>query len=97
MKTAFFGQDANWGRIIAALGYSGAQLEQERVEISFDEVVMASGGIFAGGDAEAAGTEVLKRPEFTVSINLHLGTGEGVVYTSDLSYDYVRINADYRT
>ena len=97
VKTAFFGQDANWGRIIAAVGYSGAQLEQDRVEIRFDEVTMASGGIFAGGDAEAAGTEVLKRPEFTVSINLHLGTGEGVVYTSDLSYDYVRINADYRT
>jgi len=97
VKTAFFGQDANWGRIIAAVGYSGAQLEQDRVEIRFDEVTMASGGIFAGGDAEAAGTEVLKRPEFTVGINLHLGTGEGVVYTSDLSYDYVRINADYRT
>jgi glutamate N-acetyltransferase / amino-acid N-acetyltransferase len=97
VKTAFFGQDANWGRIIAALGYSGAQLEQDRVEIRFDEVVMAKGGIFAGGDAEAAGTEVLKRPEFTVSIDLRVGAGEGVVYTSDLSYDYVRINADYRT
>jgi glutamate N-acetyltransferase / amino-acid N-acetyltransferase len=97
VKTAFFGQDANWGRIIAAVGYSGAQLEQDRVEILFDEVVMARGGIFAGGDAEAAGTEVLKRPEFTVTIDLHINSGEGVVYTSDLSYDYVRINADYRT
>jgi glutamate N-acetyltransferase / amino-acid N-acetyltransferase len=97
VKTAFFGQDANWGRIIAAVGYSGAQVEQDRVEIRFDDVVMAKGGVFAGGNAEAAGTEVLKRPEFTVSIDLHVGTGEGVVYTSDLSYDYVRINADYRT
>ena len=97
VKTAFFGQDANWGRIIAAVGYSGAQLEQDLVEIRFDDVVMAAGGVFAGGDAEAAGTEVLKRPEFSVTIDLHVGAGEGVIYTSDLSYDYVRINADYRT
>jgi len=97
VKTAFFGQDANWGRIIAALGYSGAQLDQDQVEICFDEVVMAQGGVFTGGDAEAAGTEVLRRPEFTVGIDLKIGSGQGVVYTSDLSYDYVRINADYRT
>ena len=97
VKTAFFGQDANWGRIICAVGYSGAQIEQDLVEIRFDEVLMAAGGVFAGGDAEAAGTEVLKRPEFTVTIDLHVGAGAGVVYTSDLSYDYVRINADYRT
>lgn len=97
VKTAFFGQDANWGRIIAAVGYSGARVEQERVEIRFDDVVMATCGVFAGGDAEAAGTEVLKKKEFTVKIDLNLGHGEAAVYTSDLSYDYVRINADYRT
>ena len=97
VKTAFFGQDANWGRIIAAVGYSGARVEQERVEIRFDDVVMASGGIFAGGDAEAAGTRVLQQKEFKVIIDLKIGAGEAVVYTSDLSYDYVRINADYRT
>ena len=97
VKTAFFGQDANWGRIIAAVGYSGAQMEQDRVEIRFDDVIMASNGVFAGGDAEAAGTQVLKQKEFKVTIDLQIGTGETVVYTSDLSYDYVRINADYRT
>ena len=97
VKTAFFGQDANWGRIIAAVGYSGAQLVQDRVEIRFDDVVMAAAGVFAGGDAEAAGTEVLKQKEFEVTIDLKIGQGEAVVYTSDLSYDYVRINADYRT
>jgi glutamate N-acetyltransferase/amino-acid N-acetyltransferase len=97
VKTAFFGQDANWGRIIAAVGYSGAQVQQERVEIRFDDVVMAAGGIFAGGDAETAGTRVLQQKEFTVTIDLKIGSGQAVVYTSDLSYDYVRINADYRT
>lgn len=97
VKTAFFGQDANWGRIIAAVGYSGARVEQERVEIRFDDVVMASEGIFAGGDAEAAGTKVLQQKEFKVLIDLKIGAGQAVVYTSDLSYDYVRINADYRT
>ena len=97
VKTAFFGQDANWGRIIAAVGYSGAEVNPARVEIRFDDVVMASEGVFAGGDAEAAGTEVLKKKEFTVTVDLHLGAGEAAVYTSDLSYDYVRSNADYRT
>jgi len=97
VKTAFFGQDANWGRIIAAVGYSGVAVEQNRVEIRFDDVLMAKNGVFAGGDAEAAGTEVLKKKEFTVTIDLHLGPGEAAVYTSDLSYDYVKINADYRT
>jgi len=97
VKTAFFGQDANWGRIICAVGYSGAQLDQGRVGIRFDDVVMVENGVFVGGNAEAAGTEVLQKKEFTVTIDLHLGNGEASVYTSDLSYDYVRINADYRT
>jgi len=97
VKTAFFGQDANWGRIICAVGYAGIPMDQNKVEIRFGDVVMASNGIFAGGDAEAAGTEVLKQKEFQVTIDLHMGSGEATVYTSDLSYDYVKINADYRT
>jgi glutamate N-acetyltransferase / amino-acid N-acetyltransferase len=97
VKTAFFGQDANWGRIFAAVGYSGAELEQSRAELFFDEVRMVQGGVFAGGDAEARGTEILRKKEFSVTVDLHLGDGEAVVYTSDLSYDYVKINADYRT
>ncbi len=97
VKTAFFGQDANWGRIITAVGYSGVQMDQRLVEIRFDEVLMVVNGVFAGGDAEAAGTEVLKQKEFKVTIDLRIGAGRAVVYTSDLSYDYVRINADYRT
>jgi glutamate N-acetyltransferase/amino-acid N-acetyltransferase len=97
VKTAFFGQDANWGRIFAAVGYSGAELDQSRAELFFDDVRMVKDGAFAGGEAEAQGTEVLRRKEFTVTVDLKLGDGEAVVYTSDLSYDYVKINADYRT
>jgi len=97
VKTAFFGQDANWGRIFAAVGYSGIEVEQLKTELFFDDVQMVREGLFAGGDAEARGTDVLKKPEFTVTIDLHLGSGAATVYTSDLSYDYVRINADYRT
>ncbi len=97
VKTAFFGQDANWGRIFAAVGYSGARVEQLRAELFFDNVQMVKDGLFTGGDAEARGTEVLKKKEFTVTVDLHLGSGSATVYTSDLSYDYVKINADYRT
>lgn len=97
VKTAFFGQDANWGRILAAVGYSGAEVDPERVELFFDDVPMVKDGLFLGGSAEARGTEVLQKKEFSVTVDLHLGSGRATVYTSDLSYDYVRINADYRT
>lgn len=97
VKTAFFGQDANWGRILAAVGYSGAEVDPGRVELRFDDVLMARDGVFAGGDAEARGSRVLQNKEFTVTVDLRLGEGRATVYTSDLSYDYVKINADYRT
>jgi glutamate N-acetyltransferase/amino-acid N-acetyltransferase len=97
VKTAFFGQDANWGRIFAAVGYSGAAVDQSRLSLHFNGVCMAQGGIFAGGDAEARGTEVLKMKEFNVHVDLGLGNGTATVYTSDLSHEYVSINADYRT
>ena len=97
VKTAFYGQDANWGRIFAAAGYSGVDLDQFRLSLMFDDVCMARNGVFAGGDAEARGTEVLKKKEFTVTIELGLGDGSATVYTSDLSREYVDINADYRT
>ncbi len=97
VKTAFFGQDANWGRIFAAVGYSGAEVDQSRLSLSFDDVLMAENGIFAGDDAEARGTVVLKKKEFTVTVNLGLGNGTAKIYTSDLSHEYVSINADYRT
>src|SRR5665647_2285561 len=97
VKTAFFGQDANWGRIFAAVGYSGAAVDQARLSLSFDGVCMARNGIFAGGDAEARGTEILKQKEFTVTVDLGIGSGTATVYTSDLTHEYISINADYRS
>ncbi len=97
VKTAFFGQDANWGRIFAAVGYSGATVDQSLLSLSFNDVCMAKNGVFAGGDSEARGTEVLKLGEFAVCVDLGLGSGAATVYTSDLSHEYVSINADYRT
>ena len=97
MKTAFFGEDANWGRIIAALGRSECNFHQENVAISFDKVQLVKKGLFVGGDVEEAATKVLKQREFTVTVDLGAGTGSGEVYTCDFSYDYVKINADYRS
>ena len=97
VKTAFFGQDANWGRILAAVGYSGAEVDPGLADIYFDNVLMAENGTFAGGDAEVRGSEVLRNSEFAVSVDLKLGEGHATLFTTDLSYDYVKINADYRT
>jgi glutamate N-acetyltransferase/amino-acid N-acetyltransferase len=97
VKTAFFGEDANWGRIIAAVGYSGAAVEPDQVSILFDSVTMVAKGLGLGQEQETRASEILKKPEFTVTIDLGLGKGSAYYYTSDLTYDYVRINADYRS
>ena len=97
VKTAFFGEDANWGRIIAAVGYSGAEVDPDLVGIMFDNVPMVSRGLGLGSEQESKATEVLKKPEFTVTIDLALGEGSAYYYTSDLTYDYVKINAAYRS
>lgn len=97
VKTAFFGQDANWGRIFAAVGYSGAKVNPDLLALWFDDVCMARGGVFAGADAEQQGTVVLQKKEFVVTVDLGVGVGRSTVYTSDLSHEYVSINADYRT
>ncbi len=97
VKTAFFGADANWGRIIAAAGYAGVAVDQDKVRILFDDVPMVDGGLGLGAGQEAKATAVLKQSEFTVTVDLGLGEGRAFYYTSDLNYEYVRINADYRS
>jgi len=96
-KTALFGEDANWGRIIAAAGRAGVPLEPDRVDIFFDDVMMVKNGLGCGDAAEAEATRVLKRPEFVVGIDLNMGDAGHTVYTCDFSIDYVKINADYRS
>ena len=97
VKTAFFGEDANWGRIIAALGRSDSVFDQNKVSIAFDEVVLVENGVALGVEAEKLASDVLKNKEFTVTVDLHEGMESTEVYTCDFSYDYVKINADYRS
>lgn len=97
VKTAFFGEDANWGRIIAAVGYSGIDLDPGCIDICFDNVPIVANGVAIGPDNEAQASNVLKKESFVVTIDLHLGEGEASYYTSDLNYEYVKINAAYRT
>ncbi len=97
VKTAFFASDPNWGRILAAVGYAGIELDQSRVNVALDEVSICERGGLADGYTEARGSEVMKRPEITVHIELGRGDATDTVYTCDLSYDYVKINADYRS
>jgi glutamate N-acetyltransferase/amino-acid N-acetyltransferase len=96
-KTACFGEDANWGRIIAALGRSGAVFDAGKVEIAFDDVIMVKQGLGLGAEQERLATAVLKQDVFILQVNLHEGASERKIYTCDLSIDYIKINADYRT
>jgi glutamate N-acetyltransferase / amino-acid N-acetyltransferase len=97
VKTAFFGEDANWGRIIAAGGRAGVDLDPDRLDLYFDDVQMVRAGTGCGSAAEAAATDVLKKSEFSVILDLNLGTGRAGMLTCDFSVDYVKINADYRS
>ncbi|MBW1898476.1 MAG: bifunctional ornithine acetyltransferase/N-acetylglutamate synthase, partial [Deltaproteobacteria bacterium] len=95
VKTALFGEDANWGRIIAAAGRSGVEIDSEKIDIFFNDVWMVKNGVGCGHDAEAE--KILKMPEFEIRIDLNKGDGKSSVLTCDFSVDYVKINADYRT
>ncbi len=95
-KTAWFGCDPNWGRVLAAAGRSGANFSAENVSLDYDEMPVVRNGMDAGvPESELA--RVLKRGEFTIKLNLGEGHGTFTVWTSDVSYDYVKINADYHT
>jgi glutamate N-acetyltransferase/amino-acid N-acetyltransferase len=97
VKTALFGEDANWGRIIAAVGRAGVPISADTMDIYFDDVCMVKDGQGCGRQAEAAATKVLKTDRFWITIDLKLGSEAATVHTCDLSPEYVRINADYRS
>lgn len=95
VKTALYGNDANWGRVMAALGYSGAKLLEEKVDIFFGDVQIVKGGISTRKEEEAG--RVLRNTEVALKIDLHVGRGSAKVLTCDLSEEYVKVNAAYRT
>ncbi|MGZ5274519.1 MAG: bifunctional glutamate N-acetyltransferase/amino-acid acetyltransferase ArgJ [Caldimonas sp.] len=98
VKTAFFASDPNLGRILAAVGYAGiADLDQTRIDLFLDDVHVVEGGGRRASYREEDGQRVMKQSEITVRVGLHRGPHEATVWTCDLSYDYVKINADYRS
>ena len=97
VKTAFFGQDANWGRIVAAIGNTREKIDLTKLDILFGKTLLLRGGIYQGKTAESQVAAYLKDKELCLTVDLHAGTGLASVFTSDLSYDYVKINAAYRS
>jgi glutamate N-acetyltransferase/amino-acid N-acetyltransferase len=97
LKTALFGEDANWGRILGAVGRAGVSIQPDDIDVYFADVMMVKNGMGCGKEAEARSTQVLKQPEYTITIDLKAGKGTSSVFTCDFSIDYVKINADYRS
>lgn len=97
VKTALFGEDANWGRIMAAIGRSGVRVVPQKIGLAIGGVPIVKGGVGLGWPAEQRLARVMRRKEFTIDVDLGLGSGAWRLWTTDLSYDYVRINASYRS
>jgi glutamate N-acetyltransferase/amino-acid N-acetyltransferase len=97
VKTALFGEDANWGRVMAAIGRAGVPIVPGRISIWFDGAPMVKHGVGLGSMAERRIARVFKKKEFTIGIRLGTGRHRSHMWTTDLSYDYVRINASYRS
>ena len=99
-KAAIYGHDANWGRILCALGYSGVEFDPEGIELYFQS---NSGKILIYKDGKAAdykeedATRILSEEEVTVLVDMKMGNAEATAWGCDLTYDYVKINADYRS
>jgi glutamate N-acetyltransferase/amino-acid N-acetyltransferase len=97
VKTAFFASDPNLGRILAAIGNAGVALDTGKIDLYIDDVMVARRGGRNPGYREEEGVAAMKKPEFTVRAVLNRGKAEATVWTCDLSFDYVKINAEYRT
>ena len=97
VKTALFGEDANWGRVMAAIGRSGVRIDPSKLSLRFGEVVMVKNGQGLGVQAERRLSKVFRRKEFTIRVDLRLGKAVSEIWTTDLSLDYVKINASYRS
>ena len=100
VKAAIYGHDANWGRILCAMGYSGAQFDPEKVDLFFESaagrIQIIENGVAVDYSEEEA-TRILSEPEVTAIADVKMGTASAVAWGCDLTYDYVKINADYRS
>jgi glutamate N-acetyltransferase/amino-acid N-acetyltransferase len=97
VKTAIAGEDANWGRIVMAVGKSGAQADRDRLSIRFGDITVARDGFRAPDYSEEAASAYMKRQELLIGVDLGIGPGAATVWTCDLTHGYIDINADYRS
>lgn len=97
VKTAFFAGDPNWGRIMAAIGYSGAFVKEDKIGISFEDIPLIKDGVCPDRNLERRVREIMERDEYEITIDLKIGCADFGVLTSDLSTEYVKINANYRS
>ena len=95
VKTAWAGGDPNWGRLMAAIGYSGAAIDPDRIDIRFGDLQICRDGGRAAEFDEKAAHDYIAQAEFAVSIDLNQGSGSCVFWTTDLTHGYISINADY--
>ncbi len=97
VKTAIAGEDPNWGRVVMAIGKSGAEADRDLLSISFGDVLVAEKGWVSPNYREEDGAAQMTRDEITIKVDLGLGTGACTVWTCDLTHQYITINADYRS
>ena len=97
VKTAIAGEDANWGRVVMAVGKSGAVADRDRLSIRFGDIVVAESGWRAPNYSEDAASAYMKNAELTIGVDLGIGDGQSTVWTCDLTHGYININADYRS
>jgi glutamate N-acetyltransferase/amino-acid N-acetyltransferase len=97
VKTAIAGEDPNWGRIVMAIGKSGAEADRDRIIIRFGDVLVAENGWVAPSYSEEAGAAYMKQSDLVIGVDLGLGAGEATMWTCDLTHGYITINADYRS
>jgi glutamate N-acetyltransferase/amino-acid N-acetyltransferase len=97
LKTALFGEDPNWGRILAAIGRAGPRLDPEKIGIRFDGIYIVKKGKGTGQEIEKKVKRVMEKREFTITVIVGDGNADWRIWTTDLSYDYVKINASYRS
>jgi glutamate N-acetyltransferase/amino-acid N-acetyltransferase len=97
LKTALFGEDPNWGRILAAIGRAGPRINTEKIEIDFDGIYVVKKGRGVGSGIEKRVKRVMEKSEYTIKVTLGDGNATWSVWTTDLSYEYVKINASYRS